>query len=53
MTLKFAPFIPANVSFHVYGFCNREAESRFVAPVITAQPRGQTNAAGSTVILQS
>ena len=41
MTLKFAPFIPQNVSFHVYGFANREAVSRFVAPAITAQPKSQ------------
>ncbi len=39
MTIKFAPLVPANVSFHVYAFCNREAVSRFVAPVINAQPR--------------
>ncbi|MEK7676894.1 MAG: hypothetical protein AAB676_13760, partial [Verrucomicrobiota bacterium] len=37
-TLKFAPLVPQNVSFHVYGFSNREAKSRDVAPVITVQP---------------
>ena len=40
-TLKFAPFAPANVSFHVYAFCNREAVSRLVAPFVTAQPASQ------------
>ncbi|HEY5913299.1 MAG TPA: immunoglobulin domain-containing protein [Verrucomicrobiae bacterium] len=39
ITLKFAPYNPVNVSFHVYGFSNREAQSRFVAPIITAQPK--------------
>ncbi|HWQ92727.1 MAG TPA: immunoglobulin domain-containing protein [Clostridia bacterium] len=40
-TLKFSPFNPVNVSFHVYGFSNREAESRFVAPLITTQPKSR------------
>lgn len=41
MTIKFAPLVPANVSFHVYAFCNREAVSQFKIPVITAQPKSQ------------
>jgi len=40
MTMKFSPFVPANVSFHVYGFANRKAVSAFEAPTITAQPKG-------------
>ncbi len=38
MTLKFAPLIP-NTTFHVYGFANREANSRLVAPLITGDPQ--------------
>jgi hypothetical protein len=38
-TINFAPFVPRNVSIHVYGFSNREAVSRFVAPIINAQPK--------------
>jgi hypothetical protein len=38
-TIDFTPInTAANVSFHVCGFANREAVSRFVAPVITTQP---------------
>ncbi len=38
-TIDFTPInTAANVSFHVCGFANREAVSRFVAPTITAQP---------------
>jgi len=38
-TLNFMPiYIAQNVSFHVCGFANREAVSRFVAPTITTQP---------------
>ena len=38
-TINFMPInIAANVSFHVCGFCNREAVSRNVAPTITTQP---------------
>lgn len=39
VTVKFSPLVPANLSFHVYGFANREAVSRFVAPSITGQPK--------------
>ncbi|MCP5522562.1 MAG: immunoglobulin domain-containing protein [Verrucomicrobiales bacterium] len=49
VTMKFAPFVPANVSFHVYGFSNREAVSRYVAPTITAEPRDVTVTAGLPV----
>lgn len=49
VTMKFAPLVPANVSFHVYGFSNREAESRFVTPVITVQPKSQTVSPGLDV----
>src|SRR6266487_4108822 len=38
MTLRYAPLIQGT-TFHVYGFANREAESRFVAPVISAHPQ--------------
>lgn len=39
MTFRISPLVPANVSFHAYGFANREAVSRFVAPVISVQPQ--------------
>lgn len=42
VTLNYAPLNPANVSIHTYGFSNREAVSRNVAPEITAQPRNVT-----------
>lgn len=48
-TLKFAPLVPSNVSFHVYGFANREAVSRFVAPTISSQPRSLTTSPGLAV----
>ena len=38
-TIRCAPFVPANLSFHIYGFANREAVSRFAAPTITTQPK--------------
>jgi len=39
-TINIAPInIAGNVSFHVCGFANREAVSRFVAPTISTQPR--------------
>ena len=41
-TMRYAPLVPANVSFHTYGFANREAVSRFVAPTFTTQPRNIT-----------
>lgn len=50
-TMKFAPLVPANVSFHVYGFSNREAKSRDVAPVITAHPQTAIVSAGISVKL--
>ena len=49
VALKYAPVNPVNVSIHTYGFCNREAVSRNVAPVITTQPRNATVAEGETV----
>jgi len=39
VTFRISPLVPANVSFHVYGFANREAVSRFVAPEINVQPQ--------------
>ena len=39
MTFRIAPLVPANVSFHVYGFVNREAVSRFVPPEISIHPQ--------------
>jgi len=38
MTLRFAPLIQGT-TFHVYGFANREADSRFVAPLISTHPQ--------------
>ena len=38
MTLKVSPLIQGT-TFHAYGFANREAVSRFVAPVISAHPQ--------------
>ncbi len=38
VAIRFAPLLQ-NTTFHAYGFANREAESRFVAPVITSHPR--------------
>lgn len=38
-TIEFMPInVAGNYSFHVCGFANREAVSRFVAPTITTQP---------------
>lgn len=51
MTLNIAPFVTANQSFHVYGFANRESVSRFVAPLITAQPQSITVSPGLAVTL--
>jgi hypothetical protein len=39
MTFKYAPLVPANVSFHTYGFSNRKAVSGHEAPTISAQPK--------------
>jgi hypothetical protein len=41
-TVKFSPFVPANLSCHVYGFANRKAVSSFAAPTISSQPQGMT-----------
>lgn len=46
VTLNYAPINPANVSIHTYGFSNREAVSRNVAPEITGQPLNQTVTVG-------
>ncbi len=48
-TLRIAPVNPANMSIHVYGFSNREAVSRNVAPEIMENPRGTTVAQGESV----
>ncbi|MBK9138765.1 MAG: immunoglobulin domain-containing protein [Verrucomicrobia bacterium] len=48
-TFRLAPVNPANVSFHFYGFSNREAVSRNVAPTITQQPASITVSAGLPV----
>ncbi len=39
MTFQYAPLVPANVSFHTYGFSNRKAVSANEAPTINAQPK--------------
>lgn len=49
--IRIAPVNPNNVSIHVYGFSNREAESRNVAPSINLQPAGTTVSAGVPVTL--
>ena len=51
VTLRIAPVNPANVSFHVYGFSNRELQSRNVAPAITSQPQSTTVSDGVPVSL--
>lgn len=51
VTVKFSPLVPANMSFHVYGFANRKAVSSFAAPTISSQPRGATVSPGLTVQL--
>ncbi len=48
-TIKISPINPANVSFHVCGFCNREAVSRDVAPIINTPPLGTVVAPGLPV----
>lgn len=40
-SIRIAPVNPNNVSMHIYGFSNREAVSRNVAPAITEQPAHQ------------
>jgi hypothetical protein len=47
--LNIAPVNPVNVSVHIYGFSNREAVSRNVAPGITVQPTSATVAQGVPV----
>lgn len=49
VTLRIAPINPSNVSIHVYGFANREAASRNVAPIVTIPPRSVTVAQGLPV----
>jgi hypothetical protein len=48
-TVRFAPVNPANVSMHFYGFSNREAVSRNVAPSINQQPATQIVSQGIPV----
>jgi hypothetical protein len=45
-TLNIAPVNPVNMSIHIYGFSNREAVSRNVAPEIVLQPSNVTIAQG-------
>ena len=47
-TVRIAPIIPGT-TIHVYGFGNREAVSRPVPPIISAQPRGTTVSPGLPV----
>ncbi|HOW63661.1 MAG TPA: immunoglobulin domain-containing protein [Candidatus Paceibacterota bacterium] len=49
VVLKLAPVNPVNVSIHIYGFSNREAVSRNVAPSISQQPASTTVAQGVPV----
>lgn len=48
-TLRFAPVNPANVSMHFYGFSNREAVSRNLAPSIVGEPSSQIVSQGLPV----
>ncbi len=48
-SIQIAPVNPANVSIHVYGFANREAVSRNVAPAIAQQPASTTVSEGLPV----
>jgi hypothetical protein len=50
-SFRIAPINPVNVSIHVYGFSNREAVSRNVAPAIIAQPRSTIVSPGVAVDL--
>jgi hypothetical protein len=50
-TIKFSPLVPANLSFHVYGFANRKAVSSFAAPTISSQPKSMTVSPGLAVNL--
>lgn len=49
--INIAPLNPVNVSIHAYGFSNREAASRNVAPTVTVQPLGTIVAQGLPVQL--
>lgn len=51
MTLRFAPLIQGT-TFHVYGFANREADSRFVAPLISTHPQSTTVSPGVSVTFE-
>jgi hypothetical protein len=44
--IKFGPLQPANLSIHVYAFCNREAVAGDFAPGITFQPQNKILALG-------
>lgn len=48
VALRYAPVNPSNTSIHTYGFSNREALSRNVAPAITVQPRDVIVAEGQS-----
>ncbi len=48
-TVRIAPVNAGNVSVHVYGFSNREAVSRNVAPAIAQQPSSTTVSQGLPV----
>ena len=52
IAFNIAPVNPVNVSIHVYGFSNREAVSRNVAPSVTAPPASTTVAQGLPVELR-
>ncbi len=47
--LKIIPINPNNQSIHTYGFSNREAVSRNVAPVILSEPQGSVVSPGVDV----
>jgi hypothetical protein len=50
-TVRISPLQPANLSIHIYGFCNREAVSRNFAPVISLQPLTRTVGRGQPATL--
>ena len=50
--IKVSPLQATGLSLHFCGFCNREAESRDFAPVITLQPQGKTVVEGQSGILR-
>jgi hypothetical protein len=49
VTLQYAPIDNTGQSIHTYGFSNREAVSRNVAPTITQDPTGTTVSEGVAV----